>query len=108
MQFLNRYTKTVQQPDGYGKTREATVMNWPKIAGHTTAAVVSLGVLLAFWPLRTVPTGHRGVITVGGAIKTIEAEACAEVCDEFETCDPKYIATSIRARIAARAEGGKP
>jgi regulator of protease activity HflC (stomatin/prohibitin superfamily) len=32
-------------------------------------------VLIAWlWPLRTVPTGHRGVITVGGAIKGIEAE----------------------------------
>lgn len=32
-------------------------------------------VLLAWlWPLRTVPTGHRGVITVGGAIRGIEAE----------------------------------
>lgn len=30
--------------------------------------------LVAFWPLRTVPTGHRGVITVGGAIKGIEPE----------------------------------
>ena len=26
------------------------------------------------WPLRTVPTGHRGVVTVGGAIKGIEGE----------------------------------
>ena len=36
-------------------------------------AVVAV-LLVAFWPLRTVPTGHRGVITVGGAIKSIEAE----------------------------------
>ena len=35
------------------------------------AAVVLLSWL---WPLRTVPTGHRGVITVGGAIKGIESE----------------------------------
>ena len=36
--------------------------------------LVLLVLLLALWPLRTVPTGHRGVITVGGAIKGIEAE----------------------------------
>lgn len=31
-------------------------------------------IFAAFWPIRTVPTGHRGVITVGGAIKGIESE----------------------------------
>lgn len=30
--------------------------------------------LVAFWPLRSVPTGSRGVVTVGGAIKGIEGE----------------------------------
>lgn len=46
------------------------------------AALVRDGVVLALigvalmwmWPLRTVPTGHRGVITVGGAIRGIENE----------------------------------
>lgn len=46
------------------------------------AALVRDGVILALigvalmwmWPLRTVPTGHRGVITVGGAIRGIENE----------------------------------
>nr|WP_295785437.1 SPFH domain-containing protein [Rhodoferax sp.] len=36
--------------------------------------VVVLIVLVIFWPLRTVPTGSRGVITVGGAIRGIENE----------------------------------
>lgn len=36
--------------------------------------LLAMALALAFWPLRTVPTGHRGVITVGGAIKGIEAE----------------------------------
>lgn len=36
-------------------------------------AVVLL-VLVSIWPLRSVPTGHRGVITVGGAIRNIEGE----------------------------------
>lgn len=30
--------------------------------------------LITYWPIRTVPTGSRGVITVGGAIKGIENE----------------------------------
>lgn len=36
--------------------------------------VVALLLLAFMWPLRSVPTGSRGVITVGGAIKGIEAE----------------------------------
>lgn len=36
--------------------------------------VVVLIVMVIFWPLRTVPTGSRGVITVGGAIRGIENE----------------------------------
>lgn len=38
------------------------------------AALMVIILLLVFWPVRTVPTGHRGVITVGGAIKGIESE----------------------------------
>ena len=39
------------------------------------AIAIALLVLLAWlWPLRSVPTGSRGVITVGGAIKGIESE----------------------------------
>lgn len=36
--------------------------------------VLGLIILNGFWPLRTVPTGHRGVVTVGGAIRGIESE----------------------------------
>jgi prohibitin 2 len=45
-----------------------------KIVIDAIIAVVLLILAVTFWPLRTVPTGHRGVITVGGAIKGIEAE----------------------------------
>jgi regulator of protease activity HflC (stomatin/prohibitin superfamily) len=39
------------------------------------AIALMAAIVLAFcWPLYTVPTGHRGVITVGGAIKGIEPE----------------------------------
>ena len=36
--------------------------------------VVAAVLLFWLWPLRAVPTGSRGVITVGGAIKGIESE----------------------------------
>ncbi|MEP6504054.1 MAG: hypothetical protein ABJD97_12030, partial [Betaproteobacteria bacterium] len=36
--------------------------------------VAVLILLVAFWPLRTVPTGSRGVITVGGAIRGLQGE----------------------------------
>lgn len=35
---------------------------------------IAMVLLIWMWPLRTVPTGSRGVITVGGAIKGIENE----------------------------------
>ena len=37
-------------------------------------ALVVLAVLAWIWPIRTVPTGSRGVITVGGAIRGLQAE----------------------------------
>jgi prohibitin 2 len=35
---------------------------------------IVLILLIWLWPLRSVPTGSRGVVTVGGAIKGIESE----------------------------------
>lgn len=40
-------------------------------------AIVAMVVLMLvswLWPLRTVPTGHRGVVTIGGAIGDIKSE----------------------------------
>ena len=48
--------------------------NGGALARDVLIAVVVLAVLAWVWPLRTVPTGHRGVITVGGAIRGIENE----------------------------------
>ena len=50
--------------------------NWSlvNIGVSALVGVIAVVVVIAFWPLRTVPTGHRGVITVGGAIKSIEGE----------------------------------
>lgn len=46
----------------------------PKTIGYSILAFFIVVFLFFVWPVRTVPTGSRGVITVGGAIKGIEAE----------------------------------
>ncbi len=62
MDSKGRYT------DGLGN------FNGGALARDVLIAVVVLVLLVWVWPLRTVPTGHRGVITVGGAIRGIENE----------------------------------
>ena len=44
------------------------------IARDVLVLIMALVLLIWMWPLRSVPTGSRGVITVGGAIKGIESE----------------------------------
>ena len=46
----------------------------PNFLRNAIVGVVVLVVLVAFWPIRTVPTGSRGVITVGGAIRSLQNE----------------------------------
>ena len=46
----------------------------PNLLRNAIVGVVVLLVLVAFWPIRTVPTGSRGVITVGGAIRGLQNE----------------------------------
>ena len=46
----------------------------PNFLRNAVIGVVVLIVLVAFWPIRTVPTGSRGVITVGGAIRGLQNE----------------------------------
>lgn len=49
----------------------------PRTGAIVRDAVIVLIVLMVLswmWPLRAVPTGHRGVVTVGGAIGDIKAE----------------------------------
>lgn len=45
-----------------------------RIIFDAAGAVVALILLVVFWPIREVPTGHRGVITIGGAIQGVEEE----------------------------------
>lgn len=46
----------------------------PKNIVRISGLVVIVGAIVAIWPLRSVPTGSRGVVTVGGAIRGIEGE----------------------------------
>lgn len=71
MGFFDRYVE-LTPADGFRKARKS-VRVFP-VVRDVLLFLVLLIMLLVFWPLRTVPTGHRGVITVGGAIKGIEAE----------------------------------
>jgi len=48
--------------------------NGPTLLRRGAVAVVVLVVLAWLWPIRTVPTGSRGVITVGGAIRGLQSE----------------------------------
>lgn len=58
----NRYT------DERGRLQHVTLMR------DVVVAIVVLVCLIWVWPLRTVPTGHRGVITLGGEIRGIKNE----------------------------------
>lgn len=73
MNLLKRYiiSKSVVR---YGETNIIEEPNMSLIVRDAAIAFVVLLTLIFTWPLRTVPTGHRGVITVGGAIRGIENE----------------------------------
>lgn len=49
-------------------------LNMFAVARDAVLVVAALITLVACWPLYSVPTGSRGVITVGGAIRHIEGE----------------------------------
>ena len=62
MGFFDRYVE-LTPADGFRKARKS-VRVFP-VVRDVLLFLVLLIMLLVFWPLRTVPTGHRGVITVG-------------------------------------------
>ena len=47
--------------------------------------------LLQFWPF-------KNYVKFAALVAAAEREACAEVVDGFDTCDPKHVAAAIRAR----------
>ena len=71
MTFFDRYIKTLPKTHFGGGERVPNVLAIFRDAG---ILVLILSMLIPLWPLRRVPTGYRGVITVGGAIRGIEAE----------------------------------
>ena len=82
MSIESRYTKTTTrvEPGTYGRpdhTITETAWNFFAIGRDATIAFFALIMLMAFWPLRSVPTGSRGVITIGGAIKGLQGEGFA-------------------------------
>lgn len=67
-----RTTKIQTQPGTYGQPDTiGPVFSWNgiAIARDSAVALLVLILLLALWPLRSVPTGSRGVVTVGGSIR---------------------------------------
>ena len=46
----------------------------PNFVRNAVLGVIALVVLATIWPIRTVPTGSRGVVTVGGAIRGLQNE----------------------------------
>lgn len=71
---MNHYTTSTPIDSRFPTGPQHTVLNVFALARDAGLAFVVLILLITLWPLRTVPTGSRGVITVGGAIKGIEAE----------------------------------
>jgi prohibitin 2 len=53
---------------------ESNALNVLAVVRDVFVFVIALVLLIWMWPLRSVPTGSRGVVTVGGAIKGIESE----------------------------------
>lgn len=72
---MSRYFNSITRKTAYGGPDET--VSAPNVGLIVRDSIIAFSVLLLvlfFWPLRTVPTGSRGVITVGGAIRSIENE----------------------------------
>lgn len=70
MNFKSVFTTT--RTDNYGNSRTDIIPH--RVIVAVAGLFLAFILLASMWPLRTVPTGTRGVITVGGAIKGIESE----------------------------------
>ncbi len=71
--FEKRYTKDVVEKR-YGEERTVRGPNVALMWRDGLLAFAVFALLVTFWPLRTVDTGTRGVITIGGKITSIEEE----------------------------------
>lgn len=70
----DRYTESTTRSDGFGNTKNYAELDTFKVCRDIAIAVFVLLMLLIFWPVRSVPTGSRGVITQFGAIRGIANE----------------------------------
>lgn len=70
------FTKQQQVRGTYGdkESKFQTVPNFPVIIGAGIASLLLFIFLCVLWPVNTVPTGSRGVVTRGGRIIGIEQE----------------------------------
>lgn len=66
MSFMQRYVTTA--PNG-GQS-----IHLLKVGVHAAVLVFALIMLMAYWPLKSVPTGTRGVVTVFGKITSVQNE----------------------------------
>lgn len=72
MNLMSRYVTKSPHPLFDGSIiRDVNIV---KIAVDVVITLMVIILLFAYWPLRTVPTGSRAVITMGGAIRGIEGE----------------------------------
>lgn len=72
--FKDRYTTKIEVTTRAGDKATLDKLNTFKVVRDSLAAVVSSVIILSYWPLQSVPTGTRGVVTQFGAIKGIEPE----------------------------------
>lgn len=84
MNFASRYTSTD------GDIRPGAIVR------DVLASIAMLIAVIVLWPLHIVPTGHRGVITSGGAIQGVEGEGWTVVLPIIH----KLNIFSIRAEAA--------
>lgn len=57
-----------------GEPVDVKMLNKAKVVGHSLLGVFLLSSVLYLWPVQTVPTGHKGVYTVGGKITQVTGE----------------------------------
>lgn len=95
MAFIDRYL-------GEADRTGAKPIKLVKLVSHAVAALAVTGLVWSNWPIREVPTGHRGVFTMGGRITGVTGEGYSLVAPIIQ----KLSIFSIRPE-AATIEGAE-
>lgn len=75
MNFKDFFKYTTQVTGMYnGREVTATVLDKFKVIKHLLAVILLFVSLVVLWPIQSVPTGHKGVYTVGGKITSVTGE----------------------------------